>query len=168
MNGPSWAQLLIYEYQVRKKAWWLVQSSNETFANGLRSAWKDPVVKERYLTTPVALAGVPTKRVVDSEGSSSSSSKRQKGGKGKGRGGSRPNKGRGKGKGSKTASERLGISSSTPDGDPICFGYNDINTRCRDRGCRFKHVCGGCFGRHPVYACRPTNRAETQGSNPTP
>jgi hypothetical protein len=164
ISGPSWAQLLIYELQVRKKAWWLVQSGGTPFADALRAAWKDPVVKERYLTTPVALAGVPFKRSVESD--SGSSAKRSKGAKGKGRG--KPSKGRGKGKGTKSVTDRLGISMTTPDGDGICFGYNDFATRCRDRNCRFKHVCGACFGKHPVYACRPNNRAETQGSNPTP
>jgi hypothetical protein len=164
ISGPSWAQLLIYELQVRKKAWWLVQSGGSSFADALRAAWKDPVVKERYLTTPVALAGVPFKRSVESD--SGSSAKRSKGAKGKGRG--KPSKGRGKGKGQKSVTDRLGISMTTPDGDGICFGYNDFATRCRDRNCRFKHVCGACFGKHPVYACRPGNRAETQGSNPTP
>ena len=165
ISGPSWAQLLIYEIQVRKKAWWLVQSDGHTFATALRTAWKDPVVKERYLTTPVALAGAPFKRTGDSD--SGASSKRQKGGKGRGKGYSKPPKGRGKGNCSKTVTERLGISATTPDGDAICFGYNDFNTRCRDRGCKWKHVCGACFGKHPVYACKPGSTAETQGSNPT-
>ena len=70
--------------------------------------------------------------------------------------------GQGKGKG-KTAADKLGISAQTPDGRNVCYGYNDFSVRCRVKSCRFAHVCGACFGNHPVYACKPGNRAETQG-----
>ena len=159
--GPSWQQLLIYELQVRRKAWATVQNQGMDFSAALRAAWKDPCVKERFLTTPVALAAAgPTKRVY--EGGNSSFVKRSKGG-GKGNAGSKGSGPKGKGKGKGKASDRLGCAARTPDGQPICFSYNDVNVRCRNKGCRFVHTCGICYGKHPLYACKPGNRAETQG-----
>ena len=162
--GPSWAQLLIYEFQVRRKMWQLVQNEGKDVKDALRSSWQDPVIKERYLTTPVALsASSGSKRQWDSSANQSNFGKKAKGA-GRG-GGTSTGKGKGKGKG-KSAAEKLNISSRSPDGDPICFGYNDFHTRCRNKGCRFKHICGGCFGKHPVYACSSANKAagaETQG-----
>lgn len=168
ISGPSWNQLLVYEFQVRRKAWSLIQSTGSTFEAALRAAWKDPVVKERFLTTPVALSAAGGgKRPADpSTGQPANAGKKsrgnQKGSKGGGRG-----KGKGKGKGGKGAAERLGCAAKTPDGDPICYGYNDINVRCRDPNCRFKHKCGACFGKHPIYACTPGNRAAANGGGET-
>ena len=171
INGPSWNQLLVYEYQVRRKAWHLVQHDGTPFKEALKAAWKDPVVKERYLTTPVALsAATPSgKRVWEGTTGDADSGKKAKGtGRGRGKGGKGAKGGRGGGKGKgKTASERLNIASRTPDGKPICYGYNDIAIRCRQKPCRFEHCCGTCFGKHPAYACTPGNKAaaaETQGS----
>ena len=166
ISGPSWAQLLLYEFQVRKKAWQMVQNEGATFKDALRAAWRDPVVKERFLTTPVALtSAAQPKRSWDGGASESQDGhgKRPKGnkkGSGRGKGGGAKGKGKGKGKG-KTASDRLGIASRTPDGQAVCFSYNDFNVRCRDKNCRFTHVCGLCSARHPAYACSKGNRAQT-------
>ena len=162
ITGPSWNQLLIYEFQVRRRAWQLVQNTGLDFKDALRQAWQDPVVKERFLTTPVALsASSSSKRHWEPNHEGNTSTRKAPKGASKGR---TAVGGKGKGKGKRSASERLNMASRTPDGDPICFGYNDFNTRCRNKGCRFKHVCGGCFEKHPIYACRAGNRAaETQG-----
>ena len=168
INGPSWSQLLVYEYQVRRKAWHLVQHDGISFKDALRQSWKDPVVKERYLTTPVALAASTTSKRSWEGSQSEETGKKSKGaGKGRGRGAGKGTKGKGGGKGAgkgKSAAEKLNISSRTPDGKPICYGYNDISVRCRQKPCRFEHVCGHCYGKHPSYACSPGNKAETQGS----
>ena len=167
ITGPSWQQLLIYEYQVRRKAWQEVQSKGMEFGNALREAWKDPGTRERYLITPIALAAASGKRPWDGTGTASSSQDKfrkegsRKGGKRQGKGGGKGQKGAGKsGKGGGVTN----CASRTPDGKPICYGYNNLETRCRDNKCRFLHVCGACFGRHPVYACKPGSKAETQGS----
>lgn len=159
--GPSWQQLLVYEFQIRRKAWILVQGGAD-FKDALRQSWQDPVIKERFLTTPVALSSSHShKRTWEHAGDSGNGGKKS-GGKGNMRGGS---KGKGKGgKGGKSATERLNIASRTPGGEPICFSYNDFNVRCKNKKCRFKHVCGACFDKHPIYACRAGVRpAETQG-----
>ena len=128
------------------------------------------MVKERYLTTPVALSATNISAKRNWEGGQEwEGGKKAKGsGKGKGKGkGSKGGKSCGKGTKTRPASERLNISSKTPDGKPICYGYNDVNVRCRQKPCRFEHLCGNCFGKHPAYACSPGNRAqgaETQGS----
>ena len=169
ISGPSWAQLLIYEYQVRRKAWLIVQSKGTEFGEALREAWKDPSTRERFLITPIALATSGTKRNWgDSSGSGNHSDKPKTGGGGKAHGkGAKKSKGSGKGKGSSGKSSGKGNTSScasrTPDGKPICYGYNNFDVRCRDSRCRFLHVCGACFGKHPIYACKPGNKAETQG-----
>jgi hypothetical protein len=167
VNGPSWQQLLIYEYQIRKRAWASVQNQGLDFPTALRTAWKDASVKERFLTTPIALANAGgSKRSYDGEGSSNPRAGKLKPGAGRGAGGkgkAGKGKGGGKGKGVKSAAERLGCAARTPDGQAICYGYNDVHVRCREKGCRFMHVCGSCFGKHPIYACKPGSRAETQG-----
>ena len=176
INGPSWAQLLIYEFQVRRKAWLEVQSVGIEFGKALKEAWKDPSTKERYLITPIALSAAGAKRTWD-EGAGKGSNKWQKGGSGKGagkggkgfgKGGKSGGKGGKGGKGGGKGAGGLVCASRTPDGKAICYSYNDFSYRCRDSRCRFEHVCGACFGKHPIYACRPGNRAETQGSGATP
>lgn len=171
ISGPSWAQLLIYEQQVRRKAWTSIQAGlYQTFVEALKAAWSDPCVKERYLTTPVALASAASSSKNHHTGGGDVESNRagkkarttkgnkKGGGKGKGSG-----KGKGAGKGGGKAAERLGMSAKTPDGQSLCYGYNDWNVRCKDKDCRFLHLCGKCFGKHPLYACKPGGRAETQG-----
>lgn len=169
INGPSWAQLMIYEFQIRKKAWALVNSGKcKRFVEALELAWQDNCVKERFLVTPVALsAGSGSKRshVPDSDagaGKAGTTKKAKGSGKASKKGGGKGASGKG-GKSGKAA-ERLGMQSKTPDGVNICYGYNDWNTRCRNKGCRFAHVCGLCYGKHPLYACKPGNQSETQGS----
>ena len=53
---PSWPQLLQYEHQVRKKMYSNMFSEHMAAPLALKSAYKDPVTKERFFTTPIALA----------------------------------------------------------------------------------------------------------------
>ena len=165
VSGPSWQQLLIYEFQVRRRAWLDVQAKGIEFGIALREAWKDPSTRERYLITPIALAAAAVKRPYEGKASSSQDKFRRDSGK---KGGRKGGKGSGKGsKGNGKSGKGGGVpncASRTPDGKAICYGYNNFDVRCRDSKCRFLHVCGGCFGKHPVYACRPGNHAETQGA----
>jgi hypothetical protein len=167
--GPSWAQLLIYEQQIRRKAWAGIQAGTyTTFVEALKISWTDPCVKERYFITPVALSSATTSSKVrqSSEGDGMRSGKQARTtrtGKGSSKGKPKGGGGKGAGKGGK-ASERLGMSSKTPDGQNICYGYNDWNTRCKNKKCNFLHVCGKCFEKHPLYACKPGGQAETRSS----
>ena len=168
ISGPSWNQLLIYEFQVRRKTWTLVQNQGMDFATALRVSWRDPCVKERFLTTPIALSAAGSgKRYMEPSDPFAAGKKARSAGHGRNKTGNKAKgsgKGKGKGKGKQSAGDKLGCASRTPDGQPICYGYNDTSVRCKNRDCRFMHRCGGCFGQHPLYACKPGNRAETQGS----
>jgi hypothetical protein len=162
---PAWAQLLVYELQIRKKAWYLV-NEGKAFKDALVEAWKDPVVKERFFTTPVAMASAAAAKLNSSGGSlgwgdGGKNGKKLKV-KGKGKGSQDGGKGKGKGR------NRAGMFFKTPDGEPICFKYNDKDKkqRCRNKACGYVHVCAKCFGNHPMYACTNQDRpahAETQG-----
>ena len=168
ITGPSWAQLLIYEHQIRRKAWaGILSGTYSTFVEALKCSWLDPCTKERYFITPVALASSSSssRNRQNSEepntrgGKQARTSMGKAGGRGKAKGGGKGQSGKG-GK----ASERLGMSSKTPDGQNICYGYNDWNTRCKNKKCNFLHVCGKCFAKHPLYACKPGGQAETRSS----
>jgi hypothetical protein len=158
---PSWQQLLIYELEIRKKTWRTVYTSGATFAQALESTWKCPVTKERYFTTPVALAALSRPLVSNSSDAQYSQPnnvlKKNKAGKaGKGKAG----KGNGKSRVTKS-----GCATRTPEGKTVCFGYNSSNTKCKNRSCHHQHVCGKCFGKHPMYGCTNTGApAETQGN----
>ena len=74
--------------------------------------------------------------------------------KGSGKGAQR-GKGAGKGKGSRKGGlpEALrGMHFKTPQGDPICYGYNLPGGCSRGEACRNKHVCcmPGCYAEHPL------------------
>ena len=71
-------------------------------------------------------------------------------------------KGKGKGKNKKGKDNRH---SQTPDGKPICYRYNDSNRKCKNKKCRFVHVCSICLAaNHPAYACKgQASGADTQG-----
>ena len=165
VSCPSWLQLLSYEYQIRKKTYAMMQAGKGSFAECLPAAWNDPIVKERFFTTPLAYAAAATGihsqgnafaqagLVADAEAAATPP--------GKGRGkkklklkqlGLKQEKGKGKGKGKGTR-PRGRCQAQTPAGEPICFGYNDAEKKCANRICPFKHVCGICFQKHPLYAC---------------
>jgi hypothetical protein len=79
-------------------------------------------------------------------------------------------KGKGKGKGKTTgASARAGkCASRAPDGREICWLYNDPDSRCKRTKCQYAHICGICFGKHPLAFCGGNGqKGETQGSGDT-
>ena len=160
--APSWSQLLIYELEIRKKAWRLTMgdvSVSNTFAKCLEEACRDSVCKERFFTTPVAISALsrPPRATFSGNDNSWTSKKGKPGGKGaKGKRG-----GKGKessGKGGKNGAAR------TPDGKTICFAYNNVNGRCKNRACIHKHICSKCFGKHPIYMCVNNTGPETTGA----
>ena len=152
---PSWQQLLIYELEIRKKAWRAVYTGNLTFGQALENAWKCPVVKERYFTTPVAFAALSRPMVSShSEAQSSQYNVLKK----------KKSKGKGAKGGGKSRVTKSGCATRTPEGKTICFGYNNQQTKCKNRNCHHQHVCGKCFGKHPMYACNNSQAGpETQG-----
>jgi hypothetical protein len=161
--APSWSQLLVYELEIRKKTWKLVYSDSDpsnTFAKCLETACKDAVCKERFFTTPVAFSSLSRATRPEFLGVSSGKGGKKGGGKfDKGKGGKGQKGGKsGKGDGKKGAPR-------TPDGKTICFSFNSSKTRCKNKNCYHQHVCGRCFGKHPMYMCSNNAGPEGAGQN---
>ena len=173
--GPSWQQLLKYEYAIRKETMRLVGSCSVPLAQALRDSWKNPSLKEVNFTTPTSLTIAASssgakKRGLDEEEKNQPNKKKsrnqrrreyerflkeeqQGGAKGKGRG-----KGRGKGN-NECASVLLG-------GTSICF--NSEGCRRGDQ-CAFEHVSGRCVNeqaKHPMYSCPENGQQRRRKSAP--
>ena len=138
--SPPWNLVLSYEKASRKQAAKLVNNEGKPWPVALKSAWKDSTVKERHFTTPLALYAkrpAPPWR----ESTNQQPWKKADQGKGKAKG---KLKGAGKQKDGPCASH-------TPEGDVVCYRYNTVGERCRERKCKFKRVCGICFSsKHPL------------------
>jgi hypothetical protein len=174
ISSPSWNLVLAYDAAIRKKAYRLMAENEGDFTTCLKQAWMDSTTKERYFTTPMALAASSGKRSVNVEYNANkrpasfsdfqrpaSQGKFQKN-KGQSKGGGKA-KGRGKGSKGKTSSQCAG---TTPDGQRICYSYNNAQVRCgKQEKCSFMHVCGICFQKHPMYQCTGNRTAapETSG-----
>ena len=142
--SPPWHLIVNYELAIRKKACYdLNNGTFMTFAESLQNAWKDPITKERGFVTPLALCSVVA--------SSNRESDRFQGGEFK----RKVFKGAGKGKSSKGSGKGGSMkgSSTTPDGRPICYRFNNPKEKCKSKKCRFEHVCSFCFQRHPRFQC---------------
>jgi len=157
--APPWALIIAYEHALRKKAvQYLNEGSSTCFVEALQRAVADPVVKERYFTTPLALSASRARQDPKGQDTSTSKDRFIKDRHGKGR------KGKGKwskggGKGSAKGADK------TPEGKPICFRWNSPHQGCRNKKCRFQHVCGLCFSKsHPTFQCQGKNKApDTNG-----
>ena len=151
---PSWNQLLTYEFAIRKKAY-NDMAAGVPFKQALRDAYKDPVTKERFFTTPLAMSSSNRKPFAFNDGETR---QRTDSGKGKGKT-SKGSKNKGKGKGKKGKVEKRGKHN-------YCYAFNNSWERCRNKNCTFDHLCIKCGGKHPVYQCTNAERpaAETQGS----
>ena len=148
--APPWNLLLSYELEVRRKAMALV-AEGVPLVKALKDAFQDPVTKERYFNTPLALVATlrGQKRTYDEANNPTHpGGGNPGGGKGKGKGRKNPRRrtgGKGKGKGN-------GCKPKTPDGKLVCFDYNS-GDGCSRSGCKFLHICGTCFGKHPMQEC---------------
>ena len=154
--APPWSLILSYEHEIRRK---MVKLMGEgvPLATALKRAWTDPVVKERYFTTPLALGATARKRSAkEAFGTDHDepSGRGPKGGKGKGKynqGHSKKGSGsKGKGKGKQP---RV-CATSTPNGKLICLQFNSMENPCTRRPCRYQHVCGKCFKDHAMWQCK--------------
>ena len=140
MAAPPWTLLMSYELEIRRKMAELM-SEGTLMGTALKLAAKDPVVKERYFTTPLALASVTgAKRKADEAFGTQDSW----GSKGRGN-----NRGKGRGRGGRvrTAKVRMprakGVPARPPMGSPFA-----LSTTTRTRGAsrpsvRFSMCAGG-------------------------
>jgi len=160
LSGPSWPLLISYEQAIRKKMTELVKKKGLTIKEALKSAWEDPITKERFFTTPLCLEAVGTKRPAPTEWATQETGKGKNGGKSQFKG---SEKGAGKGKGAKgggkskknkpTKNATNGCNNKTPEGLNICFQFNSAGG-CTRKGCQFAHVCGKCFTTDtPMHNC---------------
>ena len=177
IGAPTWAQILVYELEIRRKAWdQIARGSVNTFAEELENAYKDVVVKERYFTTPTALSSVQSGRTrvqPDGEDTAAKDTKKKKKG-GNGKGGNKvvqtaKNQKGGKGGKQKGATGgATGCPARSPSGIRMCYGYNDPDVKCTNKRCPFLtgHICGLCFQKRPMYGCpgRTTGAGETRGA----
>ena len=43
----------------------------------------------------------------------------------------------------------------TPEGQKICFAFNNVAEKCNKERCGFVHACGVCYKKNvPMYDCR--------------
>ena len=145
--APPFKLVLAYERAVRKEAMKRVNREGATIPAALRLAWRDPTTKERHFTTPLALVAKRPAAQSSSWNQGGPPKKQQKveqkGGKDKGKGKSRP----------------PGCASQTPEGVPVCYRYNTPNEKCKQKKCKFAHVCGVCFSdKHAMFQCTNSRR----------
>ena len=76
--------MLSYELEIRRNMMKLVTKGNP-MGTALRDSWRDPVVKERYFTTPLALQGASRKRSAENMEARPKGATNRNKGKGKGK-----------------------------------------------------------------------------------
>jgi hypothetical protein len=142
VHRPPFALIIAYEQRIREKAFTLMEEEDADFAKAFESARNDPITKERYFTTALAIrshgpteppaGGGGGKGRIDLQPNETSRAARNKKRKLEMRARLVTRKGKkGKGKG------------KTPDGEMVCFRYNSAQG-CKGE-CRFKHCCSICF-----------------------
>ena len=162
VSGPSWQLVLSYEHQMRVHAMEKCRKGC-TFKEALEACMRDPLIKERHFTTPMAqeaMQGMRRERLPSSghqdppqrlskrarKAVQGQPQRQQQPSEGKGTG---KNKGKGKGK----DNDKNGCARSTPDGRPVCYRFNEASG-CKLQNCRFAHLCGRCFASdHSIMNC---------------
>jgi hypothetical protein len=166
---PSFAQILHYEYQIRKEQAKL-NTKGHSFKDALEAACKDYSIRERHFVTPMAVSAISARPPADpprrprsrsprrgnrGSGSSGGRSGGYDGGRNGGKG-SNKGVGKGSGKGCSKGKGKRGTKGGgairTPDGKQICFAYNNAEEKCPGN-CDRAHVCRKCLGSRPSYMC---------------
>ena len=163
-----WAQFLELEYQVRRKAMTLMNTSGLSLVDALAAAKKHEGTVQRYLYIPLGIhAGQQrgAKRASEPDYRSQPLSSSQPppqlalydaprgGDKGGAKGGAKGDK-----KGDRhPPSWKTGQTTLAPDSTKKCGKYQ--RDKCRDAKCRFAHLCQVCNEVHPMVRCprRPNN-----------
>ena len=122
------------------------------FSAALRTAWEDPVAKERCFTTPLATMHA---RLSRTSGKAEPLAKRTRTSKAKGKGGGKAKGKAGKGVGGKRSAL---CESMTPEGKRVCYAFHHEGCQ-KTSACRFEHVCGACFKKGvPMQECKHEGR----------
>ena len=181
----DWTIILDYEHEVRRD---MVERMLGGMALGkaLRAAWADPVVRDRFLVTPLQRKTMGRKRAADGPESSADGGpkkenrnhrrrlaeqraraeraekelgnwRRQDSNTGGGKG--KEGKDGGKGRGMNDTNS-AGCHFKTPDGKNICFKFNNAKEGCNKPNCNMAHVCGVRFEKGvPMGSCKHKGRA---------
>ena len=148
---PPWSLVLNYEHAIRKHCYKVMATAGYSFGAALLHSYKEPSVKERNFTTPLALHA---KRPLPWHANQDDQPPRKL----------RNGQGQGKGKDGKgNAKKRKEGNDRTPAGEPICFRYNHKGCK-RGAKCHFMHVCMLCFGKHPASQCPRKKADKTSGA----
>ena len=172
--SPPWALVIAFEFQLRKRALELISmEKEEDFASAMQAARDDPVLFQRFFTTPLQLRTTGSASR-GGEGSNRqnrarSRSRQRQGAKSGGKGGKKnkrsqgSGKGYGKGrKGGKSAPKAYGGYSyhtepkgkpKTADGRNICYAFNNPNEQCAQKTCSRAHCCWWCEENHAGHSC---------------
>ena len=154
-HRPKWAQVLAYEFAMRKDACKRMREEGLTLKAALAMAIKDQEIRGLYFVTPFQLevgsegqgrsregTGGNSGGSQQPQGRRSNRSRTPKGGKGK------PAS---KGKGAEKGNGKRRLRTTTPDGRPICFAYNNEGENCTG-SCGMVHACQICGEEgHPRY-----------------
>ena len=178
---PSWATLLNFELQVRRKAAKLV-NEGATMIAAITGAMKHQPTFQRHFLNPVSVgAGAAAAQQAGSTPTTRDPRHRSRSrgrvpgggsydairldngntGRGNSSGGGRGGGGRGGGRGGGNGQGgwRNGASNFTPDGRSKCFAYQ--KGKCRGN-CGYVHACLVCNGPHPAMHC-PRRPASASG-----
>ena len=166
-----WRQLLEFEYQIRRRAMFVMTHEGLSFAKALSAARNHDPTTQKYFFIPIGIhAGIA---------SSNGAKKRQFGQDdhearrppAPPRGGAPPKKGASSAPGSAgwerpvkpfgPKSWRSGESSWTPDGRRKCDDFNKKG--CNRKSCKNVHVCTVCDEKHPLWRCGRKPKAESSG-----
>ena len=129
-------------------------------ATTMKEAWQNVEIKMKYFMDPVLMG--KRKRTDDDTFYDNRKAKKEARTQNfhsdaKGKTKSKKGKGKGKSKGKTTACK-----STTPDGTPICYAFNNPFEWCH--GCNRAHVCGRCFKAEEV----PKKKAVLISGSPCP
>ena len=162
LGDSDWQVVLDYEHEVRRE---MVKGmlAGTPLDRALRAAWADPVVKDRFLVTPLQRRTLAKRPAPPAEQSYNKKHKAEGSGQGK----ANQTQGNGKGGGKQGGRKRpprnasfsvstSGCAAATPTGTRICFAFNNKGEGCkRGAACQFAHVCGVCFQKDvPMFECK--------------
>ena len=150
---PSWACVLLYEYEIRKAAYELVRSENLTMVAALSMAMHDTELRHLHFTTPFQFelrksGGQDAGKDKQPKKDAGKDKQQQQGQQQQQQQKSKKNKNKEKAKGKQTsggqgAPKKLkDLPGKTPDGREICYRFNSKDG-CK--GCTRVHVCQICF-----------------------
>jgi hypothetical protein len=147
VGSADWEVILTYEQEIRREMVVRMQAGTP-LGTALRGAWSDPIVKDRYLVSALQRRTLRARRGGED---ALPPPKRPRG---------QPKDTKGKGKGKKQEKKdslrtTAGCAGATPDGNKICYAFNNRGEGCARKNCPFAHVCGVCFRQKtPMFDCK--------------